>query len=447
MGAGAVVSTVAGIIIMFASSLICFVVYFVKMGGYSAALMGIGTAMIAAYCIAYYLICTRAIKYRAESAELDGKASSVIYQLINGIAKIRIAGVENRAVLEYLKPYIKLKNSTEKHDKLLTAGGVISMAANSIFSIVLYIVIVKLGMDISLGSFIAFTAVFGSFASVSMQIVGGVVQLKNITPELRRLKPILETAPEYDDGKELPGDITGNIEINNVTFAYSEDSPNVIDGLSLNIKPGEYVGIVGSSGCGKSTLLKLLLGFEKPLSGKIFYDNKDIESLDKRELRKKIGVVLQDGKLISGSIFENITITSPNSTKRDVEEVVQAVGLADDIAAMPMGLNTILSENCGTISGGQQQRILIARALISKPKILLFDEATSALDNVTQQMVCDTLDSIQATRVIIAHRLSTIIKCDRIIVMDKGRIAEQGTYNELMEQKGLFYQFAGRQLV
>lgn len=221
----------------------------------------------------------------------------------------------------------------------------------------------------------------------------------------------------------------------------------MLDGVSLNIRAGEYVGLVGASGCGKSTLLKLLLGFETPTAGKIYYDNKDIESVDKRELRKKMGVVLQDGKLISGSIFENITITAPKATLRDVNAVVAAVGLKDDIAAMPMGLHTILSEDCRTISGGQQQRILIARALIGGPRILFFDEATSALDNVTQSMVCDTLEKMDATRVVIAHRLSTVIRCDRIVVLDRGRVAEQGTYDELMARRGLFYQLASRQMV
>ena len=224
------------------------------------------------------------------------------------------------------------------------------------------------------------------------------------------------------------------------------DDDVILDHINLYINDKEFLTLLGPSGCGKSTLLKLLLGFEKPVSGKIYYDNKDIDSLDKRELRRKMGVVLQDGKLISGSIYENITIIAPEASIKDVERVVEAVGLKKDIAAMPMGLHTMLSEDCGTISGGQQQRILIARAIISNPKILLFDEATSALDNVTQRMICDTLEAMDSTRIVIAHRLSTVIRCDRILVLDRGRIAEQGSYEELMEKKGLFYELANRQL-
>jgi len=181
-------------------------------------------------------------------------------------------------------------------------------------------------------------------------------------------------------------------------------------------------------------------------SGKVFYDDKDLDAIDKRELRKKLGVVLQDGQLISGSIYENITITNSKISLKSVREVVKEAGLEEDIAKMPMGLYTGLMEDAGTISGGQKQRILIARAIVNKPKILFFDEATSSLDNITQAIVCESLEKLNATRVVIAHRLSTIVKCDRIIVIDNGEIVEQGTYHELMENKGLFFQLASRQI-
>ena len=244
----------------------------------------------------------------------------------------------------------------------------------------------------------------------------------------------------------MPGDLTGEIEISNVTFAYEEDSPPVIRDLSFHIKAGEYIGIVGSSSCGKSTLLKLLLGFEKPQTGRIYYDRRDIDGIDKRELRKRLGVVLQNGGLITGSIYDNITITSSSATMEQVKQAVRDAGLEKDIADMAMGLHTILSEGDGSISGGQKQRILIARAIVNKPKLLFFDEATSALDNTTQAMVCESLDQLKATRIVIAHRLSTIIHCDRIFVMDGGQIVEEGNFEQLMERKGLFYELASRQI-
>ncbi len=446
MGAGGLVNTVAGAVISIAIALVFVVIYLVRMASYSGALTGIGIVMVLVYSAIYFLLSARALKYEQKKIELDGKTNSVMYQFLNGISKIRIAGVEDRALYEYMKPYIQLREHNAKKKNILGYSAILAASANSIFSIILYIVIIKGNRDISLGSFIAFNTVFGSFTAYFLQIVESLISVKNTKPARKRLQPLFDAKPELDDAKELPGDLSGGIEINNVTFAYAPDAPNVLNGLSLNIRPGEYVGLVGTSGCGKSTLLKLLLGFEVPTSGKIYYDNKDIESLDKRELRKKMGVVLQDGKLISGSIFENITITAPKAKLADVQKVVKAVGLENDINDMPMGLHTVLSEDCGTISGGQQQRILIARAIIGNPKIVFFDEATSALDNVTQSMVCETIEAMDSTRIVIAHRLSTIIKCDRIIVLDAGKVAEQGTYEELMANKGLFYTLASRQM-
>lgn len=447
VSAGAIAKSVIDLIISASVSLVFALVYFFRMLSYSVPMSLVGILMLLIYALVNFMITVRALKYNDKSLELDGKTSSVMYQFLNGISKIRIAGIEDKAVYEYLKPYVEQKECEQKEDRIMDTGAVFGLVANSIFSIVFYCIVVSSGSGISLGSFIAFNTMFGSFSSVFLQLANLLISYKSLKPGIERLKPVLAQCPESDEAKELPGDISGDIEINNVSFAYGEDMPVVISDISLNIKQGEYIGIVGPSGCGKSTLIKLLLGFEKPSVGKIYYDNKDIESLDKRELRKKMGVVLQNGHLISGSIFENITITAPDATLSEVQQAVEAVGLKDDIDAMPMGLHTILSEDASTISGGQQQRILIARAIISNPQILIFDEATSALDNITQRMVCDTLDSMQSTRIVIAHRLSTIMRCDRIVVLNEGRIAEQGTYEELMSNNGLFCSLAGRQMV
>lgn len=447
IGVGDLINGVINMILSSLFTIIFAFVYVGKMISYSPFLTIVCAIMIAAYVSFSVIMTLKTIKYEKECMELAGKTDAVLYQLLGGISKIRIAGVEDRALLEYLKPYIKLRERGIKSDKIELLIGSLSIAIESFFSIVLYILMVKGNIGLSLGAFLAFNTAFGSFASSVMALAETAVSINQIKPTYERIKPIMETLPELDDTKELPGDLTGEIDISNVNFAYDEAIGNVLTGINIHIKPGEYVGLVGSSGCGKSTLLKLLLGFEKPNSGKIYYDGRDIESIDKRELRKKFGVVLQDGKLISGSIYENITITAPNANYSDVSETIEAVGLADDIAEMPMGLHTVLSEDCGTISGGQQQRILIARAIVGKPKILFFDEATSSLDNVTQAMVCESLEKLNATRLVIAHRLSTIMNCDRIIVLDKGQIAEEGTYNDLMEKKGLFYNLAHRQLV
>jgi ABC-type bacteriocin/lantibiotic exporter with double-glycine peptidase domain len=241
-------------------------------------------------------------------------------------------------------------------------------------------------------------------------------------------------------------ELRGEVELSHVTFRYREDLPVVLDDFSLHIKPGEYVGIVGKSGCGKSTLMRLLIGFEKPEAGAVYFDGEDIEELDLRSMRQRIGVDLQNGKLFAGDIFSNITLTAPWSTLDEAWEAARLAGIAEDIGQMPMGMYTMISEGSGGISGGQKQRILIARALAGKPQVLLFDEATSALDNVVQNEVAENIAKLGCTRIVIAHRLSTVKKCDRIVMIDGGRIAEEGTYDELMGKKGLFYEFAARQI-
>jgi ABC-type bacteriocin/lantibiotic exporter with double-glycine peptidase domain len=239
--------------------------------------------------------------------------------------------------------------------------------------------------------------------------------------------------------------LSGAIEVNNVSFRYSENMPWVLKNLSLKIRPGEYVAIVGGSGCGKSTLLRLMMGFETTQMGAIYYDGKDIATLDLRSLRKKIGVVMQNGKLFQGDIFSNITISAPWLTMDEAWEAAEVADIADDIRAMPMGMHTVIAEGGGGISGGQKQRLMIARAVAAKPKILMFDEATSALDNITQKKVSEALDNLKCTRIVIAHRLSTIRHCDRIIVLDGGRIVEDGTYEELLGKGGFFAELVERQ--
>ena len=260
-------------------------------------------------------------------------------------------------------------------------------------------------------------------------------------------EPILKTEPEVSENKEVLNKISGGIEINNLTFKYKENSPVILDDISLKIKPGQYVAIVGKTGCGKSTLVRLLLGFEKPTKGGIYYDGKDINSVDLKSLRKHIGVVTQNGKLFQGDVFSNIVIAAPHLTLKDAWEAAMIAGIADDIRNMPMGMNTLISEGSGGISGGQKQRLMIARAVAPKPRLLIFDEATSALDNITQKKVSEALDGMKCTRIVIAHRLSTIKQCDRILVFDGGHIVEDGTYDELVDKKGYFADLIERQRV
>ncbi|HUM83048.1 MAG TPA: NHLP bacteriocin export ABC transporter permease/ATPase subunit [Lachnospiraceae bacterium] len=422
--------------------------YFFQMFSYVQELSWIGLLMALAVTAVIALVNFLQMKNQKQKLEVKTETSALMYQVLSGIDKIRIAGAENQAAYEYLKPYTKGLTLNKKEEYSKDISGIISTAAPVLFLAVFYMVLIKTGLyqKISMGSFVAFTSAFGAFSAAILQLGSSSERLKVVKPTMEYIDIILKTKPESETSAAIPSKLTGDIEISNITFSYTPDQAPILDNLSLHVKAGEYIGIVGPSGCGKSTLLKLLLGFEQPQKGKIFYDNQDIDTLDKRELRRRLGVVLQNGGLISGSIYDNITITQPMVSQKKVEEVISEVGLSEDIAKMPMGLHTVLSEGSGTISGGQQQRILIARAMVGKPPILFFDEATSALDNITQAMVCESLEKMSATRIVIAHRLSTIMRCDRIVLLNNGRIEEEGSYDELMKKKGRFYNMAIRQL-
>jgi len=296
------------------------------------------------------------------------------------------------------------------------------------------------------GKFVAFNAALVSFMATILSLFQMMLSVSIIIPLYERVKPILQTLPEYDDSKDDPGELNGSIEVSHVSFRYKKEGSLVLDDISLQVQPGEYVGIVGTSGSGKSTLFRILLGFEKPEAGQVFYNGQALGTVDIRSVRRQLGVVLQNGQLMSGDIYTNIVGANIYLTMDDAWEAARMAGMDQDIKAMPMGMHTMISEGAGTLSGGQRQRLLIARAIVNRPKIIYFDEATSALDNRTQAVVSESMDRLQATRIVIAHRLSTIVKCDRIIVLDKGKVLESGTYEQLMDNGGIFAELAKRQL-
>ena len=326
---------------------------------------------------------------------------------------------------------------------IIKMNSVISAAINLIGVVIMYGAAISSG--VSYENYVAFTAAYGYVTGAFMQMSSIALMVAGIRPTFEMVKPILDQEPETTSGKQTVTRLSGSIEMSHVSFRYADSMPDILDNLSIKIKAGEYIAIVGETGCGKSTLVRILLGFEKPRKGAVYYDGKDIGGLDLRSLRRHIGVVMQNGKLMMGSIFENITISAPWLTLEDAWEAAEAAGLAQDIREMPMGMQTIISEGQGGISGGQKQRMLIARAIAPKPKILIFDEATSALDNLTQKKVTQALDSYKCTRLVIAHRLSTIQACDRILVLRGGRITEDGTYEELIAEHGFFAELVERQ--
>ena len=374
----------------------------------------------------------------------NARENGMAYALSSGVQKIKLAGAEKRAFSKWAGAYSEFLNENFNVPALYRLGNVMSACIGTIGTVVIYYYAVKTNVTVSnyfpfINSFGLITGAFSGLGEVAPEI-------GRIDPVIKLIRPVFQTAPDVSPERSTISRITGSIELNNVSFRYEPSMPYVLENLNLKIKAGQFTAIVGNTGCGKSTLFRVILGFETPDKGSVFFDGRDIQSIDLRSLRQHIGVVLQDEKLFQGDIFSNITISAPGATLDDAWEAARMAGIAEDIEKMPMGMNTIISEGSGGISGGQRQRILIARALVMKPRLIMFDEATSALDNVTQKIVTESLENLKGTRLIIAHRLSTIRNCDRIIVLDNGKIAEEGTYDQLMEKKGIFASLAERQI-
>lgn len=394
--------------------------------------------------LAFSLLTTFAqMRYSKRQMELGAKESGMSYALITGVQKIRLSGAEKRAYARWAKLYAGQIALSYNPPMFLRANSAFSLMISLTGTIVMYAMSLESGLGVA--DYYAFNTAYGMVSGAFMSLTGIVSIIANIKPVLEMAKPLMDAVPEVSEGKRVIERLSGGIELNNVSFRYNENMPLVIDDLTLKIRPGQYVAIVGSTGCGKSTLMRLMLGFEKPLRGSVYYDGKDLNTIDLRSLRRKIGVVLQNGKLFQGDIFSNITISAPWLTMDDAWKAAEMAGIAEDIRRMPMGMHTIISEGSGGVSGGQRQRLMIARAVAPGPKILMFDEATSALDNITQKIVSDSLDKLKCTRIVIAHRLSTIRQCDRIIYLEKGRIVEDGTYEDLIAKNGRFAELVERQ--
>ena len=380
-----------------------------------------------------------------ERMKLAAKEKGVTYSLISGIQKIRLSGAENRAFVKWANLFAEEAALNYNPPMLIKLNTVLTTAISTCGTIVLYYIAIK--TRVSVADYYAFNTAYAYIASAFAALASVATTVASIRPTLDLIKPLMEAVPESSEGLETVTALAGGIELSHVSFRYTPDGPMILDDLSLNIPARQYVAIVGKTGCGKSTLMRLLLGFEQPTKGSIFFDKKDTKRLDMRSVRKQIGTVMQDGKLFSGSIFENISISAPTLTPEGAWEAAEIAGIADDIRKMPMGMHTVISEGAGGISGGQRQRLMIARAVAPKPKVLFLDEATSALDNITQKNVADALDRMRCTRIVIAHRLSTIKHCDRIIVLDGGHIIEDGSYEELIAANGYFASLVERQRI
>ena len=378
----------------------------------------------------------------------QGKISGFVLQLIAGIGKLRVADAIPRALGVWSRQFSTQKRTFLASQRASNALGVFEAAYPLIATLIIFAAATflksKLLQDV--GGFLAFFAAFGQAMASIGALASGISESLTAIPHITRLRPLISGATELSDERKSPGELSGMIELSRVTFRYASTDPLVLESVSFKIAQGEFVAIVGPSGSGKSSLFRLLLGFEKPESGTIFLDGKAIDTLDIGAVRRQLGVVLQNGRLATGSIYDNICggIQLP---LEQAWEAARLAGLDDDIKAMPMGMNTVVAEGVNTLSGGQRQRIMIARAVARRPRILLLDEATSALDNQSQAIVSNSLGNLNVTRVVIAHRLSTVRQADRIIVLVDGKVVQTGSYVELGSTPGIFASFAQRQLL
>ncbi|ORT99735.1 Lipid A export ATP-binding/permease protein MsbA [Anaerovibrio sp. JC8] len=435
---------------------------------YSLKLTGAAVAVWIVYGLFTALVFRRVLFFQRKIIDAGNKSAGTVQQIFAGLPKFRVHGAGEQAYNLWTRSFGEHWNWSLRLRWLNNYTAIISSIQPFILTMLLYWIAVyglnEVGPDgktvqqgIGYAQFMAFNAAYTSFNGVISGVIGLVTQYFGIQPQLENLRPILNEVPESNEEKQDAGKLSGAFEVSHLSFAYSNmvpdskggyeevEGPEVLSDVSFSVSPGENVAIVGKSGSGKSTLVRLLLGFEDLKKGSITFDGQELADLSLPSVRSQMGVVLQNGQLMTGDIFSNIVGTKMLS-QDDAWQAAEAAGIAEDIADMPMGMQTVIGEGSSNISGGQRQRILIARALAGKPSILIFDEATSALDNRSQSIVTKSLEKLKVTRIIVAHRLSTIRNCDRIIVMDSGKIVETGSFDELIAKNGLFAELVKRQV-
>jgi ABC-type bacteriocin/lantibiotic exporter with double-glycine peptidase domain len=409
-----------------------------------------GPAMIAllvtlALIILYALVIRTRFHVSEDRMRFQAQESGLTYNLIEGMQKIILSGAEKRAFSVWARVYRRSIRTIYDPPMLLKIFGVLTPVILLAGTIGIYPTAVHGGLSQS--SFYAFLSSYAILTGALTMISTNAVNFADALPVFRMMKPVMDMAPEVGEQKEVVEKLRGNIALRDISFRYDDGSPNILENLNIEIHSGEYVALVGATGSGKSTILRLLLGFETPDHGEVLYDGKNLNTLDVTSVRRKIGTVLQDGEVLRGTILSNITVSDAGLTEDDAWAAAEIAGIAEDIRRMPMKMYTPLPDNGQGVSGGQKQRLLIARAVAAKPAVLYFDEATSALDNVTQKAVSDAVGEMACTRFVIAHRLSTVQNCDRILCLDQGHIVEEGSYEELMQKQGFFAELVKRQQI
>lgn len=411
-------------------------------------------ATVAILVIAIFSAAAAALYWRLirrERHRMDRNITAKCLQFLIGLSKIRVAGAENRAFLRWARDYAHRQEAT-RHSLLMgsrlilitVALPVLTMA--SVYMVAFHLLTTQTAApaNLSFGHFIAFNAALTNVLNSIVAITAFAVPAAEVVPTMQRLQPLLREQPESGHAGRVPVTLKGGIEISHLRYRYAPDEPMVLRDLSVTVKQGEFHAVVGPSGSGKSTLFRLLLGFDSPEKGDIFFDGKSLGSIDLQYFRRQLGVVLQHSRVMPGSLYENIAGASGMSLD-EAMEAARLAALDEDIRAMPMGLHTVVNQDATTLSGGQRQRLLIAAAIARQPKIFLMDEATSALDNRSQAAVSESLQSLKVTRLVVAHRLSTIRHADQIHVLDQGRLVESGSYEDLIRKDSLFANLAQRQ--
>jgi len=432
------------------SSGIFSVFYLALMFFYDVRLALLALVLGTAVAVFTLIISMLAYDHVANFRRMEAIISGFMMMAIRGICKIRLTDSKEKVFGIWAEKFALQKEHYAKKQSLLIVASIFTVTFPILASLLIYIRIDHLLVDahngFQIGDFIAFNTAYLAFQGALIQTFMVTVPILSIKPTYELFKPILQADMEDFDDKTDPGQLNGSIEISGLHFKYKDSPDWILKDINLKIKPGEFVALVGSSGSGKSTLYRILLGFEHYQEGSVLFDQHEMRNVDIRVIRDQLGVVLQNGKIMQGTVLYNI-IGNANYTEEDAWEAARKAGMDKDINELPLKMHTILPPGGGTMSGGQQQRLVIARALVRKPKILMFDEATSALDNEIQKVVSDNIEKLRATRIVIAHRLSTIMNADRIIVMDKGRIVEEGTFKELTEKEGFFHKLVKSQII
>jgi NHLM bacteriocin system ABC transporter ATP-binding protein len=423
------------------------VVNLVLLLGYSVPLALAALAVLAVITVVFLGLGLWQLRHQRALTELTNKLNNRAFQTLRGLPKLRVAGAEDFAYGAWATEFARSRELQRRVGRIRNLTTVCNAVYLPLCMLGLFALLAGPARGaLSASGFLTFASSLTMVLTSATQLTGSLLAVAAALPLFEQLRPVLDETPEVGGGSATPGALSGAIEVANLSFRYDEDAPLVLHDLSFRIEPGEFVAVVGASGCGKSTLLRLLVGFERPTTGAVCYDGQDLAGLDRAAVRRQLGVVLQDAQPFGGSILDCVRGTGSH-TVEEVWEAVAMAGLAEDVKAMPMGLHTVLTDGGGTVSGGQRQRLMIAQALVRRPRILLFDEATSALDNETQGVVTAATRALRATRVVIAHRLSTVMDADRVLVLSQGRIVQQGTPAQLLaDTDGLFRELVRRQL-